>query len=150
MGKHMAEVHREYTMGQQLRALVQWSNESKKKPNAVIHSYSDLKKNSFRSRKERSHPSKLRAFRTFQKHHIKQWGTAFQILTFRYLPTLPCQQAIISRTLFGITHCTPNTPNTIAHKSLVIEQWISRWSTVSPLPPWIFNRNGSRTLEVKN
>ena len=102
-------------------------------PKASIHSYKNLKNNNFISGMVLSHPSKLQAFLSRQRHHIKQWGTALQISIFRCRPNCPCQQVNNSRMLFSITHRTPNKSKTIVHDSQATEQWRSKWSRVSPL-----------------
>ena len=67
--------------------------EKENNPVASIQSNKVQRNCSFKSMILRSHPSKLLALHTLHKHHIRQWGIAFQITEFWWQPNLPCQQA---------------------------------------------------------
>ena len=61
------------------------------------------KNRSLRSGMERSMSSKHLLFLSFQIHHIKQRGMAFQISPLRWRPKWPCQQAKSLTTDIGMT-----------------------------------------------
>ena len=84
---------------------------------AEIQSNKARRNCNLRSRMSRLQSSKPLEFQSLHKHHIRQCGIVFQILTLQNLPNLTCQQANRSNTLLGMTHWTPNMENTKDHKS---------------------------------
>ena len=103
-----------------------------KAPNPATQSNKVWKKNNLRSGVVRSKSSKWREFRSLHRHQTKQWGIIFQIKIELCLPLFPSQQQKRSSTVWGITHCTPNIPNTRDQSSIAMEQRRKRWSTLSP------------------
>lgn len=104
---------------------LQWSIRSKtevkeNEPKARIQTNKDLKKYNLKSWVVCSQPSKLLTFCSCQIYYIKQCGTTFQMVMFWWWSNWPYQEASISRTHCGITHWTPNNPNTIFHNSAAI------------------------------
>ena len=117
---------------------VQWSISSKmewieKTPNPVTQSNKVWKKNNLSSKAVLAESSKWRELRSLQRHQIKQWGIIFQIRIDSCLPLFPNQLQKSSSTDWGITHWTPNMPNTMAQRSIATEQCRKRWFTLSPL-----------------
>ena len=128
-------VYREYTRDHHSHICkLQWSIKSKREvkrrePKDGSQWNKEFRKNNFRSGMVLSRSSKLLALHSYYKHHIKQWGTASQILLYRWHSNQPCQEDNISKTLSGITHWTPNKLKTIFHNFEVIGQGSKRWST---------------------
>jgi hypothetical protein len=61
------------------------------------------KKVNFKAGIKCSSPVKVLAFRSHQRHHMRQYGIAFQITPAKALPNLPDQQERRSTTSLGIT-----------------------------------------------
>ena len=115
----------------------QWSISSKmewidKIPNPATQSNKVWKKNSLSSEVDLAESSKWREFRSLQRHQIKQWGIIFQIKIDSCLPLFPNQLQNRSSTDWGITHWTPNIPNTRVQRSIATGQCRKIWFTLSP------------------
>ena len=73
-----------------------------------------------------SWPSKHQGFLSFQIHHIKRWGSTFQMPIQRCLPKQPCQQASKPVTPLGITHWIPKMLKTNNWSALANSQWMKQ------------------------
>ena len=80
-----------------------------------------------------STPLKVLAFRSHQRHHMRQCGIIFQILPALDLSKLLFQQVRRSTTSQGITQWTPNKIKIKFHSAWAIGQCKSKWFTDSPL-----------------
>ena len=104
-----------------------------KTPNPTTQSSLVWKKNNLSSGVVLVESSKWWELRSLQRHQIKQWGIIFQIKIELCLPLFPNKLQKRSSTVWGITHWTPNIPNTRDQRSIATEQCRKRWSTLSPL-----------------
>ena len=135
--KRKNTVYREYTRDHHSHICkLQWSIKSKreveeKEPKDGSQWIKEFWKNNFRSGMVLSRSSKLLVLHSYYKHHIKQWGTASQILLCWWCPKWTCKEDNISKILSGITHWTPNKLKTIFHNFEAIGQGSKRWSTDS-------------------
>jgi hypothetical protein len=65
-------------------------------------------------------------------HHMRQWGTTFQIPECLCLGRPIRQPSISSLTCHGITQDTPKGAKTVSHNSFATRQRIKWWSIDSP------------------
>jgi hypothetical protein len=84
--------------------------------------YKVCKNSLFNSAKPISRSSKLLAFLSHQRHHIKHKGTSFHNCITSRLPNCPLQQSISLLTLRGITQTTPNNCKHTFHISKATSQ----------------------------
>jgi hypothetical protein len=88
----------------------------------TLHVYNVCNTNFFKLIKPFSQLSKLCAFRSLHRHHIKHSGTILYNCNVMWLPIFPLQLPNNSLTLRGITHTTPKRCKSALHNSVATLQ----------------------------